>query len=538
VEDSTSDLLIYFGIVLKESDPTLFSRDLLFSDAQNYLHFPPYTEYLRLLYERTGDLTLGLKLLVFPLNCIFMFGAYLVFSRFGSSRMVSALLAVLSSLPFAIPVSAEVFGVGPSTLITPRAIFTAFVPMVFLGYLIGMTKEAHRLLYGVFLSVGCLANLYPISAFLLTQILLLVTIIAFGFRRHAFLIAMKCGCCALASALPYALYHLWRAPRPETGVSLEQFVEIFRWRIPYTYPQQILVARMPEALIHVLTVALIVLPPVLLYRYEARHERRLGTALYVLCLFAAVYMGYSGSSLYLFTWVGLVVAALGVEPLSPEARLSVYFGFATFYVGVGGVLFLQGLHAVAGISPVGIIHQFRAIRFSGFLVFLLAAAAAGWLSRRWEKIGSLRRVAVVALATFVAFMAVRDAYRTHARTRVDGARDDLVALAAWAKGHTNPNALFVLDSPLFRVLAKRSIVASAKDTGMFIVARRHVLESYRRVTELEALRGRWPALEEYARKYGADFLVVYRREVPLEGRELLYQNSTYAVVMCRSGRCG
>jgi hypothetical protein len=152
--------------------------------------------------------------------------------------------------------------------------------------------------------------------------------------------------------------------------------------------------------------------------------------------------------------------------------------------------------------------------------------------------GVLRRVVVVALATFVVFMAGRDAYRTHGRIREDVARDDLVRVAAWAKESTDPGALVALDSPLFRILARRSIVASAKDTGMFIVAKRHVLESYRRVTEREASKGKWPALEEHARKYGADYLVFGRAEVSLEGRKILYQNSTYAVVSCGSGRCG
>jgi hypothetical protein len=539
VEHCTSDLWIYFGMVLKGEHPELFGRDLLFGDPANYAEWPLFTAFLRFFYRMTGDLAFGLKVLTFPLNLLFMAGAFAVFLDLTRVRWAAAFLAALASLPMGIPASAEIFGIGPATLIVPRTLFTAAFPLLWWTYVRGLIRDDPRLLNMAFLAVGLLANVHGISAFLLTQILLVVTLFHFGLSRRSILRCIRLGLLAGVGALPLVLMVLTRPAAPVETAPVEKLLEVFQARNPYLYPQAVLLGHLPEVILHVLTIFLLVAIPVAVALYEKNRTDRAGAWLVGLAVLVSWYLVYSKRALPILVFLTIAFLLVRRRPLGQAERIAIYFGLVTFLVGVGGVLVLQGLYLGFGIPPFAALHQFRAIRFSGFVVFALAAMEVAWLSSSWWDLGVLARRAFLLLCVIALGVLAREVYRTNVWTRRDVARDDLMDVASWAKASTPRDALFLLDSPLFRVVAQRSLVASTKDIGMLFMVRRHILEASRRVEAQRAAGDDVGALARVAEKYGADYVVVRSRAVQEEGGPTVaYRNSNYAVLSCRTIGCG
>ena len=539
VEQCTSDLWIYFGMVLKAEHPELLSRDLLFGDPANYAEWPLFTAFLRFFYRMTGDLTFGLKVLTFPLNLLFMAGAFAVFLELTPVRWAAAFLAALAAAPMGIPASAEIFGIGPATQFVPRTLFTAVFPLLWWVYARGVTRDDPRLLNLSFLAVGFLANIHGISAFLLTQILLLVTLAHLGFSRPSLLTCLRLGLLAGIGALPLLVTVLTRPTVPTESAPVETLLEVFQWRNPYLYPQTVLLGHIPETILHAATFSLLVAIPVAMFLWGRRTTDRGGAWLLGLAVAASWYMIYSLRALPLLAWFTATLLLVRRGPFGRLERVAISFGLATFLVGVGGVLFLQGLYLGFGIPPFAALHQFRAIRFSGFAVFLLVAIAFARLSASWRDLGRHVRYACILLSVFAVGVVARDVYRTYVWTRRDVARADLVELASWARANTPRDALFLVDSPLFRIVAQRSLVASTKDIGMLFMVRRHILDASRRVEEQRAAGDDIPSLARVAAQYGADYVVVRSRAVQEgSGPTVAYRNSSYAVLACRAIGCG
>jgi hypothetical protein len=266
---------------------------------------------------------------------------------------------------------------------------------------------------------------------------------------------------------------------------------------------------------------------------------RLGIWLFGLAVLAVWYMAYSARTLAPLVWLSLVFLLAHRRPLGQTEGITIQFGLATFLIGVGGVLILQGLYLGFGIPPFAALHQFRAIRFSGFVLFALAAMGVAWLSATWGEMGAARRGALLLIGVMAVGMTARDVYRTYVWNRRDAARDDLVDVAAWARANTSGDALFLMDSPLFRILARRSLVATTKDLGILFMVRRNIQEAYRRIQEQHAATDDVPALARLATRYGANYVVVGPRASPTGGGQTVaYRNSHYIVLTCWAGGCG
>lgn len=531
VEHLTTDLHIYLGIVLKEHDSSLFQKDFLFGDKENYLHFPPYTEFLKFFYKKTGDITYGLKVMTLPLNFIFMVGAYYFFTFITENRKVSAVLAFISSLPIEIPLSAEMFGIGPATIITPRVIFTAFFPLTIYLFYRAVRDKADPKMYAVFLIIGLLANIYPISGYLLAQILLITIFFNRGVNKRTIFLSIKCAFFSLIGVIPYLIFYLGSIKNRSFNMPIENVVEMFRWRIPYFYPQDILLSLMPEYLLHFVTLCLSILPPLILYLYRKTEKEIYGIYLFLLCFLSLAYMLYSSSNKYYLIFIAAIFLLARNKKIDRTDELSLYFGFAIFYAGILGVIINQLLYNIFNIPPFNIIHQLRAIRFSGFLVFLMLTICIKWLIADYKEMALFKKVVIVTLTVFVFFMSVRHDYRTYARAKQNYERDDLVKVSLWAKENTTNNALFVFDSALFRLLSERSVTIATKDIGMFFITKRNFAESYSRAMELKASEKNLSEIIRISKKYHADYVVLKKRNFLAINNELLiYQNSTYIVI--------
>jgi hypothetical protein len=531
IEHYTSDLFTYFGIVLKESKPDLFVMDFLLGDSSNYLHHPFYTAFLKFFYEKTGDITFGLKMLVFPLNFIFMAGAYYFFLYLTNSKKASSALAFFSSLPIAIAVCPETFGIGPSTISTPRVIFTAFFPIIIFMYYKALAEGNNGMLYGAFFLIGLLANIYPISPFLIIQILILCILFYRGLKKDSLFLIGKCCLMAMIGVSPYIFFYLNRSVNYDYNAPLEMVVEVLKWRASYFYPQPTLLDRMPENLLHLVTFMLIVIPPILIYLYKKTKKDIISKLLFVFCFFSTAYILYSGSNKYYLLFMAIAFLMIGHKKIDERDEMSLYFGLSVFYIGIAGVIAIQALYNAFGVKPFVIVHQLRAIRFGGFVVFLLSAICAKWFISEYRGLAKPKKIFISALIIFVLFMSIRDVYRTYVRVKPDIAREDMASVALWAKRNTQLNSLFVFDSHVFRVISERSVTVASKDIALFLFTKKNFVESYNRLIEIKQNEKDFKSLLAVARKYGADFIVIKNKDFPiLNAKIVVYRNKTFSVI--------
>jgi hypothetical protein len=137
------------------------------------------------------------------------------------------------------------------------------------------------------------------------------------------------------------------------------------------------------------------------------------------------------------------------------------------------------------------------------------------------------------LLIFAFFWQLRGSVRNTVRAREAVELADLAAVGRWAKESTDPRAVFLFDSPAFRVLARRSLAFTSKDVDAVASHRpdRAAVWAERR-TMLRQAGSDPAALWDAAVRFEADYVVVPARN--LLGRELAarvqYENLTYIVL--------
>jgi len=535
VEHLNSDQHLNLLLVLKEVDPGLFPTDLIFG-GKNVTdeYIPTYIRLLRVAYEITGDLAGGFKLLVLPLNLLYLFGAYYVFHRFSERRWIAVVLAIFASFPTAVPVAGELFGIGPVQVINARSLFTAWFPWLFLAFCAWIGKPARLVV--LFLFIGLLANIHPVSGLLLVPMLILTYVLEWRGRWRAWLVGFAMGLAALLGAAPTVwkqLLLLARQGATAAQVGGGQMARLVQERMgPLMYPPYTL-SVLPRPAVDALTFGLMAFGILLLV--QAWRDRDQGHPFYlrlvgVACLNYVLFPEATLLGLLLLTLFFLPQSATGV----PEERLAVYFCLSIFWVTIGGLLLLQFVLRLVD-RPVLFAAMLRGVRFAGFAVFLLLAVSIRRVD--WRRVRRSAQIACLLLAVIVAVSELRDTARTYLRTRGDAAAADLVAVANWARGETRAEDLFLFDSAAFRVLARRSLAFAMKDGAASIYhgAERSAEWSARRSMLREA--GSDPvALLRVGQRVGAQYVVVPARTLgdPRIQTLVRYRNSTFGVLTTRS----
>lgn len=542
IEHYLSDTLYYFILTIKESNPDLFVRDFVFGDKSNYFYPSFYIKYLKFFYEKTGDITYGIKILSFPLNFIFMWGAYHLFTYMKANRYISTFLAIFSSFPIYTAASTEIFGIGPATMFMVRTPSTAFVPIIIYLYFRAIIEAKNWVLYLVFLLLGGLANIYPTTPLILAQILLLVIFFYKGFKKGTLLLAGKCGVLSLLATIPNLLSHLSKSVKYDFNIPIETVVELFKTASSaHLYPQPALLSRMPENILHSVTVMLFVVPPILIYLYKKTKKEISGSLLFVFCSVAVAYMIYSSSNKYYLLFIAVALLITWSKKIDAKDELIVYFGFSIFYIGIGTVIILsfilshdtivQFLHNAFGFNPMLVAYQYRALRFAGIEVFMLCAICAGWLVSDYREIGTAKKLILSLLIVFILFSSLKHVYKTYVRIKPDTARNDMVKVALWAKNNTPANSLFIFDAYAFRVISERSVVMTTKDFFLFFFSKEKLMEARNRLDALKQNEKSIEGLLAIAKKYGADFIVLKNRDFPhLGNRIAVYRNKTFSVL--------
>jgi hypothetical protein len=541
IEHYVSDILYYFLLTIKESKPELFLRDFVFGDKSNYFYPPSYINHLKFFYEETGDIAFGIKILIFPLNFIFMLGAYHLFTYIKTNRWLSTLLAVFSSFPIYTATAFEIFGIGPATIFMVRTFSTAFVPIIIYLYYRGIIEAKNSILYLVFLMLGGLANIYPTTPLILAQILLFATLFYKGFKKDTLLLAGKCGFFTLLAAIPSLLSHLKKSVSYDFNIPIEKVVELFKTSPSHLYPQPALLRLMPENILHLVTALLFVVPPILIYFYKKTKKEIWGSLLFVFCFLDVGYVLYSSSNKYYLLFIAVALLVSWGKKIDKKDELSVYFGFSIFYLGIGSLIInsfllssdtiVQFLHNIFGFNPLLAAYQQRAIRFAGFELFVLCAICAQWIMSDYKRISAAKKLILSLLVVFVLFSSLKHVYKTYVRIKPDIARNDMVSLSLWAKNNTPVNSLFLFDQYAFRVISERSVVMTPKDFYLFFFSKEKLMEAHNRLMEIKQNEKNIEGLLNIARKYGADFIILKNRDFPyLDKRAVVYQTGTYSVI--------
>lgn len=512
-----------WGSLLKE---VMSDQKALFASTDvKSLYQASFNRYLGTVYRVTGDVTLGYKILVFPLNLLFLLGAYALFLHLTGKVLLATLLAVLASFPIAIPIAGEFFGMGPVTIYSRRNLFTAFAPIaIFLFY-----RWIHKpyLLLLVFAFVGLISNLHA-SGVLLAEILVLTYFIynykkstSWGYAALFGLIAIIFGFMSVGglwSRVASYLSGLAGSAAPKEHVTISGFLG--KQGIPdeldfLFYPLRIY-SHLPLELLHVMTVIVITLSfwAVLLKQREDSHGKNV--LLFLSGVAALAYLGFSefgyfllvGIAAFSFTWK---------QGIDRKFELTHYLILAIFFVSFAGMLLFQvGYHVIKSFPLV--FDQLRGARFLGLMVFAWLAVLLSRID--WSTSGKWGRRTLVACIIIALLMTVRQDFRSWIRYKEDPDSAALLDLARWCKDNTPNNAAFLVVSTRFGIVAERNVLLHDRESRMI-----------HRQKLLERTHGGLPELRQLAREEGMSYIVVKTDQSMFPtGENPVYGNQRYALI--------
>lgn len=485
-----------------------------------------FDAYVRSVYLATGDVMDAYKILVFPLNLIFLVGTYLVLLHLTERPLVSAGLSLLASMPIFLPLAGEHFGMGPVTLFSRRHLFTAFAPWII--WLFYRNHSSAAGLVTTFTLAGLVANLHA-SGILLIEILLVAYLLHAGFDRRQFGIAAA-GFLAACATGSFAVGGLWAKVASFVQEMLASLIPSAAAATIKPIPEQLqylfypphIYSHLPGWVVHGLSVGttMIVLAPLAFRRKIARQTYA------HLLFFAAVaifaFLAASELKYWLVVAVTLRLAGARQEP-DRVFELSHLLIIATFVVSFMGMLVVQWASLSTESMPL-VFNQLRGVRFLGFLVFLWIAVLLRNL--QWREAPRIARLFVIVAAILASFADVRIVVRDNFRVPAEHARtEDLMAAARWAKTNTESHSKFLIDSWAFGIVAERAVYLGDKSQ------RDDPWRDYVKHREAGPT-----ALIQLASHQGMDYAIIERgSEMPQDVR-LEYKNDHYAIA--RVGKQG
>lgn len=484
-----------------------------------------FERYLGTVYRVTGDITLGYKLLVFPLNLIFLLGAYALFFHLTGKPALSAGLAFFASFPIALPIAGEFFGMGPVTIYSRRNLFTAFVPFVI--YLFYLWIQRPRLLIATFAFVGLISNLHS-SGILLAEVLIFSYFLyhiknptlwgyvaLFGLMVVGFGFVSVGGLWGQVASFFHSLAQL---VIPSAHAAMSGFIQkqgipdLFQYLF---YPLQIY-QDLPPVLQHLMTLLVTGLSvcALLLNRKisdQARPVLSFSSGIAILA-----YLGFSEFKYLLL--LGMAAFALTWrQPVDLKFELTHYLILAIFFVSfVGMLLFQIGYFSIDGFPLV--FNQLRATRFLGLMVFVWLAILISRIDWKTSSVWG-KRILLVCLAIAL-LMTLRHDFRSWIRYKEDADMAALLDLARWSKGHTPQDAVFLVASTRFGIVAERNVFLHDKES-----------RTIQGQAVLSKMQVGFSDLDRLARDKGMDYMVVKTGQTELPpGTTPVYGNQHYALI--------
>lgn len=500
-------------------------RALFASTNIKSLYQASFERYLGTIYRVTGDVTLGYKLLVFPLVLIFLLGAYVLFMHLTGRPALSVVFAFLASFPIAIPIAGEYFGMGPVTIYSRRNLFTPFVP--FAVYLFYLWIKNPRLLIAVFAFVGLISNLHA-SGILLAEIFIFAYVIfyfkntgslkyvaVFGFMVAVFGFVAVGG---LWGSIDDFLFSLMQMVIPSAHAALLGFTQ--KQGIPeqltYLFYPLHIYSHLPVMLLHGMTFFVSVfLCWVLIFGHRIKSSAK-PSLLFLADLAVLAYLGFSEFKYFLL--VGVIAFLLGRKrPSDLKLELTHYCILAIFFVSFMGMLLFQiGFYSIEGFPLV--FNQLRGARFLGLMVFVWLAVLISRID--FENLNVWGKRIFIGCIAIALLMTLRHDFRSWVHHEGDAEMAALLDLARWSRLHTSQDAVFLVFSTQFGIVAERNVFLHDKQS-----------RTTQGQADLSRLQADFSDLVRLARDNGMSYIVVKKDQTPLQpGVIPVYGNQHYSLV--------
>jgi len=456
-------------VALKEHQGDLFAHDPVYGSRGLWrVHTPVFQSLLKLVLVPTdyADPSLPFRLMVPAVVLVYLCGMYALLYRQCSSWSVAVFVAGVSTT-VTYTLGGSYWGMGSLASITPEALYLAAVPLILAAFLRYDDPRQRTVrpgrLFLVFGVIGLLGNLDLPSAGNLTLVLLIVYLGRRRFALSAWPIALGCALSAIVGAMPYALYYLALRLSAAGGgadvspAAVKRAFDIAN--VVVLYPDVL------KAMLNwlVLSVVAVVVAVLVLNRTERFRARDTSTWVWFAAGALVVATVFHGLSQLIGKLTGAAPPIIDFIHASRLVMLPVY------------VLLCQA-----------VTNMFRlARRHRGMVRWACAAMAAAWMLPS----DNLRIPRYAAMDAATAFMDPDDRPRSVRRHRVRRMRGtELSAIGRWARKHTDKHAVFAVDQSEFRMLARRSIVASRNDARtIYAIAPWHLDELMKRVAGQDRL---------------------------------------------------
>lgn len=422
---------------VKEHDPELYAHDPIYGPSGMWrFGTPVFQGALKFLLVPTayGDLLLPFRVMTPIMVFVYLCGMYALVYHQCRSWSISAFTAVLSST-IIYCLGDSHWGTGSLGSMTPGSACLAVTPLIVLA-LLRYVRQWRVLL--VFLFVGLMGNVHLPTALNLTLVLLIVYLGRRGFRPAAWPMTAACAMVAVVGALPYTWYYfklrsdMMPAGVQTTAAGAQRAFSV--GGLSVLYPDTL-----PALLNWVLFAIILAIPAVaVLSRVERFRTRNLWLWVWFVAGALFVALGLSALSQLISHLTGKAPEVIDFVRASGLVMLPLY------------VLFAQALT-----------NLFRLIRTHRVWVrWVCVALLAGWMLPS----DNLRVLRYAALDTATMFMEEADKpRRVQKHHRRHNERVELAAIGRWARENTRRDAVFVTGKDEFRLLGRRSIVASPDD---------------------------------------------------------------------------
>lgn len=169
---------------LKQSNNMLYSRDYVFKDTSLFKFYTPaFVSLTTILRQWTGSYFLGLAVMVPILMFFYQTGMYFLTYHITHNNLVAILISLISVRRWW-SIGATYWGLAGINAMVPRSVFLMFVPWIILFWFAWLHDKSLWKLPIIAFVIGLVGNLHPVSGFLLTQLLLSIAFLEFGFSRR------------------------------------------------------------------------------------------------------------------------------------------------------------------------------------------------------------------------------------------------------------------------------------------------------------------------------------------------------------------
>jgi hypothetical protein len=218
-------------IILKRTQPDLFSRDYTFSDPSFFDFYTPlYLDLVQQIMNVTGDYALALLALLPAIMIAYLIGMFLLLFSITRSTWIAISIALVSSLVWPVFAHGEVWGVANLRMVMPRAFFCALTPWLLLLIVHWLPSTRWWEWPLIALTSGLGANLHPVSGLSFIEVLMTSFVLMRGIsmKNLGILIIMAGG--ATVGAWPILTNFVKSTSTGIPSVPFERFAQVMRAR--------------------------------------------------------------------------------------------------------------------------------------------------------------------------------------------------------------------------------------------------------------------------------------------------------------------